>query len=322
MSSYQAVSGTGQKAVDELNEQARAVVGGSELPAAVRLSAPDRLQRAAAGRDASRTATTTRPRSASACARRARSSAPTTSPCRRPACACRSSPATPCRRTCRRATPLSPEECRELLAAAPGVTVIDDPANGLYPPRSTPPATTTSSSAASVATPRTSAASTSGSSATTCARARRPTRSRWPSCCMCAGCCGRRRPPGALAVLAPRNLAQPHVDEAPRLSQRTRAVPARASTASTFPISPVARLRTCPGGSSVEVLETGRLGRAGRGGPAEAGLLVARRWPGGRGRLLLGARLPEHLLERHHVRPGALRLRVEYPSLAHALLRL
>jgi len=28
---------------------------------------------------------------------------------------------------------LSPEECRELLAAAPGVQVIDDPANGLYP---------------------------------------------------------------------------------------------------------------------------------------------------------------------------------------------
>ena len=29
--------------------------------------------------------------------------------------------------------PLSPEECRELLASAPGLTVIDDPANGLYP---------------------------------------------------------------------------------------------------------------------------------------------------------------------------------------------
>jgi aspartate-semialdehyde dehydrogenase len=29
--------------------------------------------------------------------------------------------------------PLSAEECREVLAAAPGVRVIDDPANGLYP---------------------------------------------------------------------------------------------------------------------------------------------------------------------------------------------
>jgi aspartate-semialdehyde dehydrogenase len=28
---------------------------------------------------------------------------------------------------------LSPEECRELLSTAPGVRVIDDPANGLYP---------------------------------------------------------------------------------------------------------------------------------------------------------------------------------------------
>jgi aspartate-semialdehyde dehydrogenase len=29
--------------------------------------------------------------------------------------------------------PLSPEECRELLAGAPGLTVVDDPADGLYP---------------------------------------------------------------------------------------------------------------------------------------------------------------------------------------------
>ena len=28
---------------------------------------------------------------------------------------------------------LSPEECRELLSSAPGVVVIDDPGNGLYP---------------------------------------------------------------------------------------------------------------------------------------------------------------------------------------------
>src|SRR5436305_879326 len=29
--------------------------------------------------------------------------------------------------------PLSPEECRELLSAAPGIVVMDDPANGIYP---------------------------------------------------------------------------------------------------------------------------------------------------------------------------------------------
>jgi aspartate-semialdehyde dehydrogenase len=28
---------------------------------------------------------------------------------------------------------LSPEQCRELLANAPGVIVVDDPANGVYP---------------------------------------------------------------------------------------------------------------------------------------------------------------------------------------------
>ncbi len=28
---------------------------------------------------------------------------------------------------------LSPEECRELLAAAPGVVVMDSPADGIYP---------------------------------------------------------------------------------------------------------------------------------------------------------------------------------------------
>ena len=29
--------------------------------------------------------------------------------------------------------PLSAQECRELLSSGPGLTVIDDPANGLYP---------------------------------------------------------------------------------------------------------------------------------------------------------------------------------------------
>jgi aspartate-semialdehyde dehydrogenase len=29
--------------------------------------------------------------------------------------------------------PMSPEQCREVLAGAPGVIVVDDPANGLYP---------------------------------------------------------------------------------------------------------------------------------------------------------------------------------------------
>src|SRR5206468_4651934 len=28
---------------------------------------------------------------------------------------------------------LSPEECRELLSSFPGIAVVDDPANGIYP---------------------------------------------------------------------------------------------------------------------------------------------------------------------------------------------
>jgi len=29
--------------------------------------------------------------------------------------------------------PLSPDECRELLASAPGLVVVDDPGDGIYP---------------------------------------------------------------------------------------------------------------------------------------------------------------------------------------------
>ena len=79
--------------------------------------------------------------------------------------------------------PLSPEECRALLAAAPGVIVLDDPANGVYP------LAIDAAGRDEVLVGRirrddrrTSAASTSGSWATTCARARRPTRSRSPNC--------------------------------------------------------------------------------------------------------------------------------------------
>ena len=64
VSTYQAVSGTGQRAVEELHDQTRAVLEATDIPAAADLPAPDRLQRDPAGRDASRTVTTTPPRSA------------------------------------------------------------------------------------------------------------------------------------------------------------------------------------------------------------------------------------------------------------------
>ena len=65
--------------------------------------------------------------------------------------------------------------------------------------RSTPPAATRCSSGASAATPATSAPWTCGSSPTTCARARPRTPCSSPSCCTSAGCW---RPPGRLRGLS------------------------------------------------------------------------------------------------------------------------
>ncbi len=67
------------------------------------------------------------------------------------------------------------------------------------------------------------------------------------------------------------------VETAPRLSHRTVALPALASTDCTLPSSPVARLRTCPGGSGVLVrsascaLRRGGLDRGGAGVRTRAG---------------------------------------------------
>ena len=49
VSTYQAVSGTGQRAIEELRSQSQAVLGGEEEPARRRLPPPDRLQRPAPG---------------------------------------------------------------------------------------------------------------------------------------------------------------------------------------------------------------------------------------------------------------------------------
>ena len=65
ISTYQAVSGTGKKAVDELLDQSRALLAGDEPPDAARLRAPDRVQRARRTPATSPPATTTPTRSAS-----------------------------------------------------------------------------------------------------------------------------------------------------------------------------------------------------------------------------------------------------------------
>ena len=65
ISTYQSVSGTGQSAVEELRAQIARRPRRRDRPRTRGLSASDRLQHLASGRDASSTATTTRPRSAS-----------------------------------------------------------------------------------------------------------------------------------------------------------------------------------------------------------------------------------------------------------------
>ena len=77
---------------------------------------------------------------------------------------------------------LSPEDCRELLSEFPGLIVLDDPGAASTRSRSPRLGATRSWWAGSAAIPRTSAASTSGSWETTSARARRRTPSRSRSC--------------------------------------------------------------------------------------------------------------------------------------------
>jgi aspartate-semialdehyde dehydrogenase len=132
ISTYQAVSGTGKGAIDELRAQARAVVGGYDVPAAEIYthqiafnvlpqagSFPDgddhtdeerkliNETRKILGDDGIRVSAT----------------------CIRVPVETGHSEAV----NVETREPLEPEQARELLAAAPGVTVVDDPAAGRYP---------------------------------------------------------------------------------------------------------------------------------------------------------------------------------------------
>ena len=132
VSTYQSVSGTGQRAVEELQDQARAVIEADELPAPavyphqIAFNAIPQVERFKDGDDY-----TTEERKMMAETRKILGD-----------------PDIPISATCVRipvytghsesvnvqtGEDLSPEECRDLLAAAPGLRVIDDPANALYP---------------------------------------------------------------------------------------------------------------------------------------------------------------------------------------------
>ena len=132
MSSYQAVSGTGQKAVEELHNQAEAVIEAKELPAPsvyphqIAFNVLPQVETFKNGDDY-----TTEERKCMRETRKVlgRDDVGVSATCARvPVFTGHSVSANVQTRE-----PLSPEECRELLGSAPGVILIDDPGNGLYP---------------------------------------------------------------------------------------------------------------------------------------------------------------------------------------------
>ncbi|HEY1355388.1 MAG TPA: aspartate-semialdehyde dehydrogenase [Solirubrobacterales bacterium] len=131
ISTYQAVSGTGKAAIDELLEQSRAVLDGTEAesriyPHQIAFSAIPQAGSFAAGDDHTdeerKLINETRKILADPAIR-------VSATCVRVPVVTGHSEAV----NVETREPLSPERARELLAAAPGVTVVDDPAAGDYP---------------------------------------------------------------------------------------------------------------------------------------------------------------------------------------------
>jgi aspartate-semialdehyde dehydrogenase len=132
MSSYQAVSGTGQRAVDELHRQAEAVIEAYEVPPPavyphqIAFNVLPQVETFKDGDDY-----TTEERKCMRETRKilGREDIGVSATCARvPVYTGHSVSANVQTREA-----MSPEECREVLAGAPGVTVVDDPANGIYP---------------------------------------------------------------------------------------------------------------------------------------------------------------------------------------------
>jgi aspartate-semialdehyde dehydrogenase len=132
VSTYQSVSGTGQRAVEELHEQAQAVLEAEELPAPavyphqIAFNVLPQVETFKEGDDY-----TTEERKMMAETRKilAREDIGVSATCARVPVYTGHSESV----NVQTREPLSPEECREVLAAAPGVVVLDDPASSLYP---------------------------------------------------------------------------------------------------------------------------------------------------------------------------------------------
>ncbi len=131
MSSYQAVSGTGQSAVEELHDQVEAQLQAKEIPAPavyphqIAFNVLPQVETFKDGDDY----TTEERKCMRETSKILGEDIPISATCARvPVYTGHSVSANVQTRDV-----LSPDECRGLLAGAPGVTVIDDPANGLYP---------------------------------------------------------------------------------------------------------------------------------------------------------------------------------------------
>jgi aspartate-semialdehyde dehydrogenase len=132
VSTYQSVSGTGQRAVEELHDQARAVLEADELappsvyPHQIAFNVLPQVETFHEGDDY-----TTEERKMMLETRKildAPGLAVSATCVRVPVYTGHSESVNVQTRE-----PLSAERCRELLSSAPGVTVVDDPANGIYP---------------------------------------------------------------------------------------------------------------------------------------------------------------------------------------------
>ena len=132
ISTYQSVSGTGQRAVEELHDQARAILEADELkppsvyPHQIAFNVLPQVEKFKDGDDY-----TTEERKMMAETRKilGTDDIGISATCVRVPVYTGHSESI----NVQTRAPLSPDECRELLASAPGLVVIDDPANGLYP---------------------------------------------------------------------------------------------------------------------------------------------------------------------------------------------
>jgi aspartate-semialdehyde dehydrogenase len=132
VSTYQAVSGTGQRAVEELHDQAAAIIDAKEIPQPqmyphqIAFNVLPQVEKFKDGDDY-----TTEERKVMGETRKILSSPDLriTATCARVPVYTGHSESV----NVQTSRPLSPEECREVLSSAPGVIVVDDPANGVYP---------------------------------------------------------------------------------------------------------------------------------------------------------------------------------------------